>query len=244
MFGYKQSMFSYGQRVYHISKLFRNLEVIDILGYKVKVKGEQYVHGKYKNSWVNAEFEFLNCELSNIPFEENSHSYYKPRKWDKVLSFNRNMGTSVKYLYEQYLSGELNLNPFYQRDIVWTLEQKQKYVENLFLEKAVITPTLILNWENVDENVFEVIDGKQRLSTCFDFLDNKFSIFDNVFYRDLSAEDRTFFLKHSVNYTRIEKLDNKNLSDENKIELFLEINELGTKMSDEHLTKVKEMLNK
>lgn len=237
-------MFSYGQRVYHISNSFRNLEVVEVLGNHVKVKGEQYVHGKYKSTWVYSEFEFLNCELSNVPFEENSRSYHKPRKWDKELNFSRNMGTSLKYLYEQYLSGELNLNPFYQRDIVWTMEQKQKYVENLFLEKAVITPTLILNWENIDKNVFEVIDGKQRLCTCFEFINNKFSIFDNVFYRDLSAEDRTFILKHNVNYTRIEKLDNKNLSDEDKIELFLEINELGTKVSQEHLNRVKDMLNK
>ncbi len=237
-------MFSYGQRVYHISKSFRDLEVVDVLGDKVKVKGEQYVHGKFKNTWVCSEFEFLSCELSNVPFEENLCSYYKPRKWDQILNITRNMGTSLKYLYEQYLSKELNLSPFYQRDIVWTLEQKRRYVENLFLEKAVITPTLILNWENIDKNAFEVLDGKQRLSTCFDFLNNKFSIFDGVFYRDLSAEDRTFFLKHNVNYTRIEKLDNKNLSNEEKIELFLEINELGTKMSDEHLIKVKEMLNK
>lgn len=40
--------------------------------------------------------------------------------------------SQIKHLYEDYLTGKVNLNPSYQRDVVWTLEQRQFFLENLF----------------------------------------------------------------------------------------------------------------
>ena len=231
-----------GQVVYHISNDFRKLEVIREEGCKVICKGERYVRGKFGSYWENGIYHIWKYELSNIPFDENALQYHKPKKWDGIINITPNMGTNILYLYDQYIQGELNMAPFYQRNLVWSLEQKRKFIENLFLEKAVITPTIILNWENLDDNVYEILDGKQRLITCFSFINDRFSIFDNVFFSDLSAEDKRFILRHDIRYTRIEKLNNKNLTDNEKIELFLEINELGTKVSQEHLDKVKEMI--
>ena len=150
---------------------------------------------------------------------------------------------SVNYFYQGVLSGEININPSYQRGLVWTLEQKQKYIESLFNETAVITPTLVLNWENSRDNgIYEVIDGKQRLTTIFDFIENKFCLSNGLYFKDLSMSDCNFILYHDIRYTRIEKISYSNLTLNEKIELFLEINELGTKMSEEHIEKVKEMI--
>jgi hypothetical protein len=49
-------------------------------------------------------------------------------------------------------------------------------------------------------------------------------------------------LYRNLKYTNIEKNkidDEDNLTNKEKIELFLEINVLGTKMSDEHIKKIK-----
>lgn len=149
------------------------------------------------------------------------------------------MCTNISYLYEDYKKGELILDPFYQRGLVWKLKQKQSFIENLFKHKALIAPTIILNWVKDGK---EVIDGKQRITTVFDFLENKFKLSNGMYFKDLCRKDSDFISCHEVRYTRIEKIGHSDLTDNEKIELFLEINELGTKMSDKHIEKVKELI--
>jgi hypothetical protein len=239
-------MFNIGDKVYSCKSYLRNLEIIKIEGIKIICKGEEYMENRkdYEKGWHNKN------DILLYPFEirleefKNTKNYRVKSKWDKIIQRNQNMYMDLMHLYNQIMTKEMNLNPFYQRDLVWTNEQKKAYIEALFLEKAEIKPTIILNWENHDENCYEVLDGKQRISTILEFLNNNFPIFDNIFFKDLSASDVEFITSKEVNYTRIEKLNNKNLTDEEKIELFLEINELGTKMSNEHIEKIKLLLKK
>lgn len=140
----------------------------------------------------------------------------------------------------------LELNPFYQRGLVWTLDQKRDYILALFNGKATIEPTIVEYFKNNYEiHIMEVLDGKQRLTTIFDFIDNKFSIIidgNEVYFRDLIEKDQKFLFKHDVKKTRIMPRDiAEDVSIKDKIDIFLEINEKGTKMSDEHLDNIKKM---
>ncbi|MGL5751107.1 MAG: DUF262 domain-containing protein [Paraclostridium sp.] len=236
-------MFKIGQKVYCTKTRFRDLIVLEINGLEITCNGESYHSGEqnYTNGWHPCKITFMVYELRNKPFIEID-SIHKPSRWNKIIQRNPNMNTSVSYLYQDVLSGVVTLNPIYQRDLVWTLKQKRSYIENLFKEKAVISPTIVLNWENHKEDAYEVLDGKQRLTTIFDFIENKFSLSNKKYFKDLSMSDANFILYHDVRYTRIEKIDNTNLTLDEKVELFLEVNELGTKMSDKHIEKVKELL--
>ena len=236
--------FNIGDKVYSCKSYLRNLEIIKIEGIKIICKGEEYIKNRqnYEEGWHKKNDIILYSFEIRLEEFKNAKNYRVKNKWDKIIQRNQNMYMDLMHLYNQIMTKEMNLNPFYQRDLVWTNEQKKAYIEALFLEKAEIKPTIILNWENNDENCYEVLDGKQRISTILEFLNNKFPIFDNILFKDLSESDVKFITSKEVNYTRIEKLNNKNLTDEEKIELFLEINELGTKMSDEHIQKIKSML--
>lgn len=233
-----------GQKVYSSRTRFRNLEVIDINGLQVECKGESYHERErgYTDGWHPTTNTFMYYELRDKPFD-NDKNMHVPPKWKNIIQRNPNMKTSVNHFYRDILSGEIDINPPYQRGLVWTLEQKQKYIESLFNETAVITPTIVLNWENsIDNGAYEVIDGKQRLTTIFDFIENKFCLSNGLYFKDLSVSDCNFILYHDIIYTRIEKISCSNLTLNEKIELFLEINELGTKMSEEHIKKVKKMI--
>lgn len=238
-------MFNIGDKVYHYRiNSYKDLEIIDIDGIEIYCKGKEYISNSRieESKWSNfVKRKFFIFELRNKEFNNNIN-YKKESKWNKIIFRQLNMGTSLEYLYRQYKTGELDLNPFYQRDLVWTEEQKRSYIENLFLEKAQITPTLILNFSKEYIGAFEVLDGKQRLSTLFDFIENKISIFDNVYFEELSSSDIKFLLSYIVKYTRISKQDCTDLTNKEKIELFIEINELGTKMSDEHINRIKKLL--
>lgn len=102
----------------------------------------------------------------------------KKDDWEKIID-RRTHDFRVSDLYKKLYEKQLDLAPFYQRNFVWTLEQKRAYIENLFKGKAVITPTFIQcskpiedRVDSFDFDILEVVDGKQRLSTIFEFLEN------------------------------------------------------------------------
>lgn len=143
-------------------------------------------------------------------------------------------------------SGELFMDPVYQRDFVWTKEQKQFYIKNLFEGNASIKPTFVEYSETLEDGtrkrVAEVLDGKQRIKALIDFYNNKFDV-EGLYYKDLHYLDQFFFERLDVVYTRIMNREGrKDLKLETKIQIFLEINMLGTRMSDEDLKKAQSLL--
>ena len=138
------------------------------------------------------------------------------------------------------------MDPVYQRDFVWTKEQKQLYIKNLFEGNASIKPKFVEYSETQEDGtrkrVAEVLDGKQRIKALIDFYNNEFDV-EGLYYKDLHYRDQFFFERLNVVYTRIMNREGrKDLKLETKIQLFLEINMLGTRMSDEDLKKAQSLL--
>lgn len=212
------------------------------------VKGKEYKDGEWQDFEVDKVQLYELCKTDEEANAETSDIIRtKKDEWEKIID-RRTHDFRVSDLYKKMYEKQLDLSPFYQRDFVWTLEQKQAYIENLFKGKAVITPTFIQcskpvedRIDSFDFDVLEVVDGKQRLSTIFEFLENQFCLEDGVYFKNLNAKDKIELLFMNVKATEITPRKwNNDLTDEQKIELFLEINELGTKMSEEHLKNIKE----
>lgn len=85
----------------------------------------------------------------------------------------------------------LDFDPEYQRDYIWTLEQKTKYMEYLIRngrDQSVSGKNIYFNhpnWMDSFEGKMEVVDGKQRLEAILGWLNNEYSIFDNVYRKDV-----------------------------------------------------------
>lgn len=156
------------------------------------------------------------------------------------------LNTDFMHLLDMHNSGELFMDPVYQRDFVWTKEQKQLYIKNLFEGNASIKPTFVEYCETQEDGTrrraAEVLDGKQRIKALIDFYNNEFDV-EGLYYKDLHYRDQFFFERLNVVYTRIMNREGrKDLKLETKIQLFLEINMLGTRMSDEDLKKAQSLL--
>lgn len=156
------------------------------------------------------------------------------------------LNTDFMHLLDMYNSGELFMDPVYQRDFIWTKEQKQLYIKNLFEGNASIKPTFVEYSETLEDGtrkrVAEVLDGKQRIKALIDFYNNEFDV-EGLYYKDLHYRDQFFFERLNVVYTRIMNREGrKDLKLATKIQLFLEINMLGTRMSDEDLKKAQALL--
>lgn len=166
-----------------------------------------------------------------------------PPEYDTPIK-RQSISMSVALLLRLRNEGRLILNPSYQRDFVWTLEQKQFYISNLFKDMAELSPTICQFDEDDNTNDFyEVIDGKQRISAVLGFIDGEFPV-EGLYYSDLCEDDRKFISNFRFDYTRILS-EGRGLSKpslKTLIQLFLEINLYGTRMSDEDLDKARSLL--
>jgi|GEM_PF-1145297 len=84
-----------------------------------------------------------------------------------------NVLMTISDIIKFYERGRIKINPSYQRNYRWTNEQKTKFIESLLL-KYPVPPIITIKTEN-DNGLYnyEIIDGVQRLSTIFEFVDAK-----------------------------------------------------------------------
>ncbi|STC98286.1 DUF262 domain-containing protein [Elizabethkingia anophelis] len=79
---------------------------------------------------------------------------------------------SAFQLYRKYNNDIIKLDPEFQRESVWNLKQKSELIESIIIG----IPLPILYIKENKEGDWILIDGRQRLSTIFDFMDNKFAL--------------------------------------------------------------------
>ena len=76
----------------------------------------------------------------------------------------------VETLYNRYKRGQLNIQPSYQRKYVWDAKKASQLIESILL--GIPIPIIYLA-QDQDGHV-NVIDGQQRLTSLFSFIDGKF----------------------------------------------------------------------
>lgn len=124
-------------------------------------------------------------------------------------------------------------NMFLQRDFVWSLLQKQEIIYSILYNRHIPHLAIISNLK--DE--WEVIDGKQRLSSIFEFIDNKFSIEledQEIYFDDLPEDYQRAITHKTLRYYVVFEQDEK-ITDEDRIQWFKFINFAGTPQDAYHL---------
>ena len=84
---------------------------------------------------------------------------------------------------------------------------------------------------------YEILDGKQRLSTFIEFYENKLA-YKGKYYNDLSGIDKKAFTEHQVAVAEVRETDKKTV-----LKYFLMLNRAGKSMDESHLAEVERMLD-
>ena len=79
---------------------------------------------------------------------------------------------SLSELHRWYKSGRLIIDPEWQRNYVWDSARASKLIESFLLDIPVPVIYLAKN----ENGKYEVIDGLQRLTSVFNYLDNKYKL--------------------------------------------------------------------
>lgn len=106
---------------------------------------------------------------------------------------------SISEIYQKMKANQLILDPNYQRNYVWNIDKQTAFIESLFMG-IVIPPIYVVEISTNDPleaTRYEIVDGKQRLSTLLHFIENdlKLSSKSLEYYQDLFG-DKKF---HEIN---------------------------------------------
>lgn len=170
--------------------------------------------------------------------------------------YRKSTSITISNFYEQYQLGKYRFDPPYQRDMnVWDVEQKSFLLDTIF-KNFPIPPIFLEQKINPDTGItnYDVIDGKQRLSTIIGFINNKVPLpkeFGNDVYgnnkmngllfnqiKGMAREDeeiRTFvadFWAYSISVEYIENPDYKIVDS-----IFDRLNREGSRLNAQELRK-------
>ncbi|MBS1541873.1 MAG: DUF262 domain-containing protein [Bacteroidetes bacterium] len=114
--------------------------------------------------------------------EEDDETPYDP---DKIRVDTKNF--SLRQIYDMIKSGDINLTPDFQRNLVWDNQRKSRLIESILMR----IPLPMFYFAQDDEGRISVVDGLQRLSTVRDFMSNKFKL-RNLEYLSEKCKDKVY----------------------------------------------------
>ncbi len=106
---------------------------------------------------------------------------------------------SISWFVDLRKMEKLDLNPKYQRRSVWSLKYRQFFVDTIIHNYPSPTLFLMKDYDEHNNVIYQVVDGKQRLTTIFMFLDGEFGTGENQIEPELSEK---YFLDLPQNIQR------------------------------------------
>ena len=234
--------------------LQEDYKYIPVPTYKFSV-GDKVCIGNLKDCIVDEVID--NGKFYIIDYTNVDNNYGNPIKtehykgvwmWTEARKYNENTSSlvqnnDIRINYSQRVLGGLithayhfgfELEPEYQRGLVWELEDKVSLIDSIFNNVDIGKFTFIKADNIMDKN--EVLDGKQRLTTLLEYYEDRFKYKGRKF-SDLSRRDQNHFDSYSIAWG-----ETSHLTQEQKLRYFIKLNTTGKVVDKEHLDKVKNML--
>lgn len=138
-----------------------------------------------------------------------------------------------------------------QREFCWTIEQQSAFIESIVYRNFRSLPDFaVVADTSSPRKIYRVIDGKQRLTTIFNWLDNKVPVFVPGFSGTIDEcpqELRRWIGRYPIEAItaydgRKEKFEESDLDDIQMIQWFNAINFAGTPQDASHKEKLQNLL--
>ncbi len=157
------------------------------------------------------------------------------RKEEKYfLNFlNSDVGSLLHLIYHAGVDFDVE----YQREHVWELDDKIALIDSIFDNIDIGKFVFVQRDFGVRDKLYEIIDGKQRLTALKEFYEDRFA-YNGYYFSELSHNDKQKILNHRVAYCYLERPDKAMI-----YETFIKLNTCGKPMAKKYLDTVKKLLN-
>ena len=161
----------------------------------------------------------------------------------KLLTTTYN--TIASFYINAHNDVELCLDAYYQRDYVWKEKEQQEFLFSFFNNLPLGTVAIAINSDYGDEesvsSYYEVVDGKQRITTMLMFINNEIPyIVDGVpyYWKDLDVKTQRAFKGRTFPYQEI----SNSVDEKVKLEYFYRVNFTGVPQDKSHELRILELL--
>lgn len=171
--------------------------------------------------------------------DENDEEVLIPQKDNRI--FTSSGDPEIDSLYNKQKRGRLVLQPDFQRQYVWDASKASKLIESAILQ--IPLPIIYLSEEQDGKEY--VIDGQQRLTSFFSFIDGafpdgkQFKLSGLIVCSELNGKkfsELTEELQDKVRYYKIRAITFQKDSSENlKFEIFERLNTGSVQLNDQEL---------
>ena len=161
----------------------------------------------------------------------------KPTKFAKPEEYRINLlNSGISSLLNMVYHSGVDFNVDYQRDHVWTLDDKIALIDSIFNNIDIGKFVFIQRDFGVEGKIYEILDGKQRLTAISEFVEGRFE-YNGCTFADLSAYDKNKFENHPIAWGYLERPTKRAV-----YETFIKLNTCGRPMKNEDIDKVKKLL--
>ena len=161
----------------------------------------------------------------------------KPTKFAKpeehrITMLNSGISSLLNMVYHSGVDFDVD----YQRDHVWTLDDKIALIDSIFNNIDIGKFVFIQRSFGVEGKIYEILDGKQRLTAIAEFVEGRFE-YNGCTFADLSSYDKNRFENHPIAWGYLERPTKRAV-----YETFIKLNTCGRPMKNEDIDKVKNLL--
>ena len=130
-----------------------------------------------------------------------------------------------------------------QRDFVWDIDQKRELIWSVLMNRNIPRMAImnVFSSNEDTEGIYQVIDGKQRLSAMIDFYNNKYTLLihgKEYLFNDLPIDYQRVIKGYHFAYYIAHEPISQSFTDEDRIQWFKYINFAGTPQDQEHFNKL------
>lgn len=166
-----------------------------------------------------------------FPYETKKTTFRKEEKY-----FIRQLNSGISSLLHMIHRGGVDFDVDYQREHVWKLADKVALIDSIFNNIDIGKFLFVERNYNHDGQLYEIIDGKQRLTTIKEFFEDRFK-YNGYYFSELSPFDKNKFEDHGITYGYLENPNKKAI-----FESFIKLNTCGKPMAKKHIEHVKKLL--
>ena len=146
---------------------------------------------------------------------------------------------TISGILHMVLSDGVDMNPDYQRDFVWSAKDQQELLDSIF-HNIEIGHFVFVERDTISftDPAYEILDGKQRLTTLLAFYLNQIS-YGDIYYNDLRQKDKHWFEQLTVSVAILRNKSRKDI-----LEQFIALNTTGHTVDETHIDNVKKLLDR
>lgn len=170
--------------------------------------------------------------LENIKIDPGYFSVFElKRKYDRTKKQENESDQYIKFNKKN----QIILDSDFQREGIWELKQKSELIESVLMGLPI--PIIYLSEDKYGNLI--VVDGRQRLTAFFEFLDNKFALKDLKILKDLSGKHfddiDPIFQSKIEDYQLIMQIIKLPTPDVVKFHIFDRVNRGGTPLNNQEM---------